>query len=71
MDDEREGEASPKRGAGGILERHGELILYLVAGVAYITLGVFVKQALALWLEGAAFLLLAVWIVPALIRRIL
>jgi hypothetical protein len=55
----------------GILHRHGELLLYLAAGAAYITLGVFVKQALALWLEGAAFLLLTVWLLPALIRRLL
>jgi hypothetical protein len=54
----------------GVLRRHGELILYVAAGVAYITLGVFVKQALALWLEGAAFLLLAVWLLPALVRRL-
>jgi hypothetical protein len=53
-----------------VLRQHGELILYLVAGVAYITLGVFVKQVLALWIEGAAFLLLTVWLLPALVRRL-
>lgn len=52
------------------MRRYNELILYGAAGVAYITLGIFVKQALALWLEGAAFLLLAVWLLPALISRI-
>jgi hypothetical protein len=53
-----------------VLHQHGELILYIAAGIAYITLGVFVKQALALWLEGAAFLLLTVWLLPALVRRL-
>jgi len=54
----------------GVLRRHSELILYVAAGAAYITLGVFVKQALALWIEGAAFLLLTVWLLPALVRRL-
>jgi hypothetical protein len=54
----------------GVVGRHGELILYVAAGAAYITLGVFVKQALALWIEGAAFLLLTVWLLPALVRRL-
>lgn len=53
---------------GNALRRYSVQFLYGAAGVAYITLGVFVKQALALWLEGAAFLLLAVWLLPALIR---
>ena len=38
--------------------------------LAYITLGIFVKQALALWIEGAAFLLPTVWLLPAFISRI-
>lgn len=65
-----EGGAGPRTGLRGVLERHGELLMYLAAGVAYITLGIFVKQMLALWIEGAAFLLLAVWLLPALIQRL-
>ena len=55
---------------GEALHRYNVQVLYGAAGIAYITLGVFVKQALSLWLEGAAFLLLAVWLLPALIRRL-
>lgn len=52
------------------LRRYNVQILYGVSGLAYITLGIFVKQVLALWIEGAAFLLLTVWLLPALVRRI-
>lgn len=55
---------------GDILRRYHVQLLYGASGIAYITLGVFVPQALALWPEGAAFLLLTVWILPALISRI-
>ena len=47
-----------------------ELALYLAAGAAYVALGVFVPEALFAWVAGAVFLLLAVWIVPALVRRL-
>lgn len=42
------------------------LALYLAAGAAYVTLGVFYPRFLLSWVEGAGFLLLAVWIIPAL-----
>jgi hypothetical protein len=48
-----------------------ELALYLVAAVLYIGLGVAYPPLLFSWVEGTAFLLLAVWIVPALVRRLL
>jgi hypothetical protein len=48
----------------------GELGLYLVAAVAYIALGVAVPYVMLSWVEGAAFLLLAVWVVPELVRRL-
>jgi hypothetical protein len=48
----------------------GELALYLAAAAAYIALGIAVPDLLLSWVEGAAFLLLAVWIVPALVRRL-
>ena len=70
MTEGQDEETSGGSGLTGFLRRHNELILYIAAGVAYITLGVFVKQALALWIEGAAFLLLAVWLLPALIQRL-
>ena len=43
------------------------LALYLAAGAAYVTLGVFFPRLLLSWVEGAGFLLLAVWLLPALI----
>jgi hypothetical protein len=47
-----------------------ELRLYLVAAVAYIAIGVAFPTALYSWVEGTAFLLLVVWILPSLIRRL-
>jgi hypothetical protein len=47
-----------------------ELALYLAAAVAYITLGLIEPSFLLSWIEGAAFLLFAVWILPAAIRRL-
>jgi hypothetical protein len=47
-----------------------ELALYLAAGAAYVALGVAVPELLFSWVEGAAFLLVAVWILPALVRRL-
>ena len=44
------------------------LALYLAAAAAYITLGVLVPEALLTWPAGAGFLLLAVWLLPALLR---
>ena len=46
-------------------------VLYGLAAVAYITLGVFVPEALFPWIAGVVFLLVAVWILPALVRRFL
>ena len=47
-----------------------ELRLYLIAAVAYIALGVALPRVLLSWVEGTAFLLLVVWILPSLIRRL-
>jgi hypothetical protein len=46
-----------------------ELALYLAAGIAYVALGVAVPELLFSWIEGAVFLLLAVWVLPALLER--
>ena len=51
-------------------DRQRTLALYLVAAVAYVTLGVFVPTMLLSWPLGAGFLLLVVWILPALVRRL-
>jgi hypothetical protein len=46
------------------------LTLYLIAGAVYVTLGVFYPRVLLSWVEGAGFLLLAVVIIPMLLRRL-
>ena len=43
------------------------LALYVVAAAVYITLGVFFPRVLLSWVEGAGFLLVAVWLLPALL----
>jgi hypothetical protein len=47
-----------------------ELLLYGVAAAAYVVLGVFVPELLITWPVGAAFLLLVVCGLPALVRRL-
>jgi hypothetical protein len=47
-----------------------ELALYVVAGAVYVTLGVFIPELLFSWVEGTAFLLLAVCALPWLWRRL-
>ncbi|HEX7255111.1 MAG TPA: hypothetical protein VF236_04215 [Gaiellaceae bacterium] len=47
-----------------------ELRLYLAAAAAYIGIGVAVPELLFSWVECAAFLLLAVWVLPALLERL-
>jgi hypothetical protein len=47
------------------------LLLYAVAGVLYITLSVFFPKFILSWVEGAAFLLLLVVVLPMLVRRLL
>lgn len=43
------------------------LALYVAAGLGYIGLGLLDYRFLLSWVEGAGFLLLAVWVVPAMI----
>jgi hypothetical protein len=38
--------------------------------MAYVVLGVAVPELLLSWVGGAAFLLLAVWILPSFARRL-
>jgi hypothetical protein len=46
------------------------LVLHVGVAAAYVTLGVFVPQVLISWPVGAAFFLVGVWVVPALVRRL-
>jgi hypothetical protein len=47
-----------------------ELALYVAAGVVYIALGVAVPELMFSWIEGAVYLLVAVWLLPALLGRL-
>lgn len=47
-----------------------ELALYVAAGVAYVAFGIAIPELLFSWAEGAAFLLIAVLVLPALVERI-
>ena len=46
------------------------LALYVAAAAVYIVISVAEPRLILSWVEGAAFLLLAVWLVPALLRRL-
>jgi hypothetical protein len=47
-----------------------ELALYLAAGVAYVALGVAFPELLFAWIVSVGFLLVAVVLLPALVRRL-
>ena len=47
-----------------------ELLLYLCAGAVYVALAVAVPALVFSWVEGAVFLLVAAWIVPAVVKRV-
>jgi hypothetical protein len=44
--------------------------LYLAAGVSYVAVGVFVTELMLSWVVGFGWLLLWVWGLPALVRRL-
>lgn len=47
-----------------------ELGLYLAAAAAYIALGVVVPEVMFSFVEGVVFVLVAVWVLPALFGRV-
>ena len=50
-------------------EDRRELVLYLVAAAIYITIGVFLLEFMLASVVALGYLLLVVWILPALYRR--
>ena len=46
------------------------LALHAVVGAAYVTLGVLIPQLLFSWVEGVAFYMVGVWVLPELVRRL-
>jgi hypothetical protein len=53
-----------------LAEGRHELALYVVAGVVYVAIGVTVVEFLFSWFVAAAYLLVCVVALPALVRRI-
>ena len=51
-------------------KRHGEILRYAFAFVAYVGLGVVAKEVFSSWVWGLTFLVVAVWGLPALWRRL-
>jgi hypothetical protein len=47
-----------------------ELALYLAAGAVYIAIGIAVPEFLFTWLVAAGYLLLAVVVLPFVVRRL-
>ena len=47
------------------------LLVYLSAAAVYILVGVFVVEFMLSFVVAAAYLLIAVWLVPEAIRRLL
>ncbi|MEX0781564.1 MAG: hypothetical protein WD557_02870 [Dehalococcoidia bacterium] len=50
--------------------RHGEILRYGLAFVAYVGLGLLFEQVFSSWVLGVAFLVGAAWGIPALWRRL-
>lgn len=56
-------------GLRSFLGRHEETVLYAVAAVVYIVLGVFLKTVILNWVVGPLFPLLVVYLIPTWVRR--
>jgi hypothetical protein len=46
------------------------LAAYLLAAAVYVALGVVLPELLLSWIVAVAYLLVAIWLVPALARRV-
>jgi hypothetical protein len=53
-----------------VSERTREKLLYAAAGVSYVAVGVFVNEFALSWIVGFSWLMLWVWGLPALVRRL-
>lgn len=65
-----DGQSHEARPAATHWSRRQEVTVYLLAAVAYMLLGFVAKGVFAWWLFGAIFLLVVVWGVPAIWRRL-
>jgi hypothetical protein len=62
--------AERRRALPGVSRRVWEPALYAGAAVSYITIGIFVNEFVLSWVVAFAWLLLWVWALPALVRRV-
>ena len=66
--------AEPARSVGRVRPRVSRRVwepaLYAGAAVSYITIGVFVNEFVLSWVVAFAWLLLWVWVLPTLVRRL-
>ncbi len=51
-------------------EGRGTLVLYLVAAALYVAIGVLAVEFMLSSLIAIGYLLIAVWLLPALVRRV-
>ena len=65
------GDGSPSRLREAVGAGWRELVLYVLAGVVYVAIGVNVPEFLFAWVIAACYLLLCVVAVPALARKLL
>jgi len=63
-------DGSPSDLRAGLAAGRRELALYLAAGVLYVAIGVSVPEFMFSWVVAAAFLVVCVVVVPAVVRRL-
>ena len=62
--------AERRRAVPRVSRRVWEPALYAGAAVSYITIGVFVNEFVLSWVVAFAWLLLWVWVLPTVVRRL-
>jgi hypothetical protein len=63
-------DGSPSDLRAGLAAGRRELALYLAAGVLYVAIGVSFPEFMFSWVVAAAFLVVCVVVVPAVVRRL-
>jgi hypothetical protein len=69
-DESADGERRRPRNWSDLSRGLPALILYAVAGAAYIAIGVFFEIMLFSWLTSTLFLVFVVWVIPFVVRRL-
>jgi hypothetical protein len=63
-------DGSPSTFREALARGRRELALYLAAGAVYVAIGIAVPEFLFTWLVAAGYLLLAVVVLPFVVRRL-